>query len=440
MTVVIAAPGASRAVRARVRDGDRRPPPRSLHRDGAVRAPGQPRRVLAAGHRHRGRAARARLGRRGRVQLAGPAQLSPVGRCRVPACAPPGALAGRRDRRRDGLRVLAVPSGARRLSPAHRADPVDAAVPARAVAVSRQRLAAGGRLPCRRDGRRDAVELLRRPDRRGHHAGCRGRVLDRHAPDAALAIRGARLWHHGREPAGHRRLPGSPTRRTPPAPSSTDRAAFAFPRADLFRYSAKWWSYLVPPVEHPLLGAHARSALECGGRPRGTARTAGQPRVGDRRARRSSPSVAGLRRDRAAGVARARSGPRHRRRRRARVLAVARADDRRRSPSSGLRRFCTTSLPMFRSYARFGVVVQLMAALLAGIGRGISSAGRDQASADRVRCARRARRRRVRGRAVGAVARRASDGGAPLGRATGRAASGSSTARRSIRSRRRCSG
>ena len=37
-----------------------------------------------------------------------------------------------------------------------------------------------------------------------------------------------------------------------------DRAAFAFPRADLFRYSAKWWSYLVPPVEHPLLGEIAR--------------------------------------------------------------------------------------------------------------------------------------------------------------------------------------
>jgi len=37
-----------------------------------------------------------------------------------------------------------------------------------------------------------------------------------------------------------------------------NRAAFAFPRADLFRYSAKWWSYLIPPVEHPLLGAAAR--------------------------------------------------------------------------------------------------------------------------------------------------------------------------------------
>lgn len=37
-----------------------------------------------------------------------------------------------------------------------------------------------------------------------------------------------------------------------------DRAAFAFPPADLFRYSAKWWSYLVPPVEHPFLGEIAR--------------------------------------------------------------------------------------------------------------------------------------------------------------------------------------
>lgn len=36
-----------------------------------------------------------------------------------------------------------------------------------------------------------------------------------------------------------------------------NHAAFAFPRADLFRYSAKWWSYLVPPVGHPLLGATA---------------------------------------------------------------------------------------------------------------------------------------------------------------------------------------
>jgi hypothetical protein len=36
-----------------------------------------------------------------------------------------------------------------------------------------------------------------------------------------------------------------------------DPATVGFPREDLFVYSAKWWSYLVPPVEHPLLGATA---------------------------------------------------------------------------------------------------------------------------------------------------------------------------------------
>ena len=38
----------------------------------------------------------------------------------------------------------------------------------------------------------------------------------------------------------------------------SDRAALAFTREDLFRYSAKWWGYLVPPVAHPLLGGLAR--------------------------------------------------------------------------------------------------------------------------------------------------------------------------------------
>src|SRR3954471_1535112 len=38
----------------------------------------------------------------------------------------------------------------------------------------------------------------------------------------------------------------------------SDRAAFAFTRADLFTYSAKWWGYLVPAVAHPLLGGVAR--------------------------------------------------------------------------------------------------------------------------------------------------------------------------------------
>src|SRR6185503_337307 len=34
--------------------------------------------------------------------------------------------------------------------------------------------------------------------------------------------------------------------------------AFAVPRPDLFLHSAKWWSYLVPAVDHPLAGSRVR--------------------------------------------------------------------------------------------------------------------------------------------------------------------------------------
>ena len=46
---------------------------------------------------------------------------------------------------------------------------------------------------------------------------------------------------------------------------AADPAALAFPRADLFRYSARWWSYLMPPAEHPLLGAAARAVWQSAG-------------------------------------------------------------------------------------------------------------------------------------------------------------------------------
>jgi hypothetical protein len=35
--------------------------------------------------------------------------------------------------------------------------------------------------------------------------------------------------------------------------------SLAFARSELFAWSAKWWSYLVPPVEHPLLGSSVRA-------------------------------------------------------------------------------------------------------------------------------------------------------------------------------------
>ena len=148
-----------------------------------------------------------------------------------------------------------------------------------------------------------------------------------------------------------------------------NRAAFAFPRADLFLYSAKWWSYLVPPVAHPLLGETAQRVW-----------TAVDVRAGL------------LEQQVSLGLGIVALG----------LLAIFRwmvPGGRIRQPASlvlvpvlvvvavaalacslsperriGAFTFVRPSailyelVPMFRSPARFGVVVQLMAALLAGIG------------------------------------------------------------------------
>jgi hypothetical protein len=145
-------------------------------------------------------------------------------------------------------------------------------------------------------------------------------------------------------------------------------AAFGVPRAELFRYSAKWWSYLVPPVEHPLLGATARRIWIAAGVREGLLEH--QVSLGWGLAALALVAVAGW--------------------------TLRRGDDR--QPSSIARvpvlaivgfaaLLCSLSpertigsftfvrpsawlydiVPMFRSYARFGVVVQLMTALLAGI-------------------------------------------------------------------------
>jgi hypothetical protein len=143
-------------------------------------------------------------------------------------------------------------------------------------------------------------------------------------------------------------------------------AAFAVPRADLFRYSAKWWSYLVPPVEHPLLGA-----------------------IVGRIWNRAGVSLGLLEQQVSLGWGIVALG----------LIAVFRWLVRDRQPPSLARvpvlvivavtaLVCSLSpertigtftfvrpaallynvVPMFRSYARFGVVVQLMASLLAGMG------------------------------------------------------------------------
>jgi hypothetical protein len=145
-----------------------------------------------------------------------------------------------------------------------------------------------------------------------------------------------------------------------------DRTAWAFPRADLFRYSATWWGYLVPPVAHPLLGGLARRIWIASKVNEGLLEQ--QVSLGwsvialgliamygwratDRRstAEASVPILAAV-----ALVALVCSlSPE----RTIGGVTVAR-------PSALL----YAIVPMFRSYARFGVIVQLMAAILAGIG------------------------------------------------------------------------
>jgi hypothetical protein len=171
-----------------------------------------------------------------------------------------------------------------------------------------------------------------------------------------------------------------------------NRAAFAFPRADLFLYSAKWWSYLVPPVAHPLLGATAHRIWNGAGVREGLleqqvalgwgivalgliavfrwpasakapARVAEVPSAKESERRRVVPW-----RDvrQSASLARVPVLV---------VVAVA-ALVCSLSPERTIGAFTFvapsallyTVVPMFRSYARFGVVVQLMAALLAGVG------------------------------------------------------------------------
>jgi hypothetical protein len=171
-----------------------------------------------------------------------------------------------------------------------------------------------------------------------------------------------------------------------------NRAAFAFPRAELFRYSAKWWSYLVPPVAHPLLGGTAQRVWDAAGVREGLlehqvslgwavvalgliavcwwpvsaipqARLA-KPRSANGSERRRLVSWSNVRHQ--ASLARV---P-------VLVIVAIAALVCSLSPERTIGGFTFVRpsallysvLPMFRSYARFGVVVQLMAALLAGIG------------------------------------------------------------------------
>ena len=146
----------------------------------------------------------------------------------------------------------------------------------------------------------------------------------------------------------------------------TDRAAFAFPREDLFRYSAKWWSYLVAPVAHPLLGATARRVwtaarvrdglleqqVSLGWGVVALGLIACQGWLAKNRRTTADWSVPILATVALAALISSLSPERS-------IFGVTFV-----RPSALLYPIA----PMFRSYARFGAIVQLMAALLAGIG------------------------------------------------------------------------
>lgn len=177
-------------------------------------------------------------------------------------------------------------------------------------------------------------------------------------------------------------------------PMVANPAAFGFPRADLFRYSANWWSYLVPPVAQPFFGQGAQRFWTAAGVREGLLEH--QVSLGwgivalgviavvywlaEVRAARVFP--AGVRsadtNERTWALpTEVRSAQKDQRRWVPVLAAVALAallcslaPERtigavRIAGPSALLYFL---VPMFRSYARFGVVVQLMAALLAGLG------------------------------------------------------------------------
>jgi hypothetical protein len=161
-----------------------------------------------------------------------------------------------------------------------------------------------------------------------------------------------------------------------------NRAAFAFPRADLFLYSAKWWSYLVPPVEHPLFAAMARRIWNAAGVRHGLLEQ--QVYLGWSLIALGLIAVCFwvIRQRQPASLARVPILV---------IVAVAAlvcslSPERTIGAFSFVRpsALLYSVVPMFRSYARFGVVVQLMAALLAGIGVDRLRAG---ATSGRIACA-----------------------------------------------------
>jgi hypothetical protein len=159
------------------------------------------------------------------------------------------------------------------------------------------------------------------------------------------------------------------------APGLVNDRALAFPRQDLFSYSAKWWSYVVPPVAHPLLGGLARriwtsshvgdglleQQVSLGWGVIALALIAVQGWIGSTAGRGRRAIAAPLAIETAVPILVAVG---------AAALFCSLSPERTILGMTMIRPSALLYLvvPVFRSYARFGAIVQLMAALLAGIG------------------------------------------------------------------------
>jgi len=149
---------------------------------------------------------------------------------------------------------------------------------------------------------------------------------------------------------------------------ASNPAAYGFERDELFRYSAKWWSYLVPPMANPVVGGIAERVW-----------TAAAVRDGllEQQVSLGWGVVAlGLVAISAWLIHRRSSLPSSLAAVPVLVIVATVALVCSLSPERTVGAFTFTRpsallydlLPMFRSYARFGVVVQLMSVLLAAVG------------------------------------------------------------------------
>ena len=267
-----------------------------------------------------------------------------------------------------------------------------AVVLARVVALSRCGHSGRGRIPWSGNARRDALELLWWIDRGRHHAGCRGRVLGRHATAAQASL--PCLDRHGSEPCPDRRV-RTGVRRVRGARRGGQRGGL--------RRSTIRTVYLQREVVELSRSAcrpsgvrtSGASHVECGRRARRLARTAGESRFRYPRARRHRRRPLRLVDPQSTiGVRRAGADSRCRRRHGVRVFAVA-------SPVGAALRPCP-DVPRLRA-------LRCRRAADGGPARrrrcGFSASRRHQARAVCLRRPRGPRRGRVRCRALDTVAR-----------------------------------